>query len=229
MVFSLFLKRRGPERRGRVWHMLQTVNHITTNPQTADFLCVAFAAFLYSCQFGVVEFQAGKTRQATSQKPCLLQLETWQCERCNWQVAMCNGQLEIMYSSSWWISTGIHSYQSPVWNMQRLYRWGHGVQARNLPRGFPNQILHAQPHSQINENIACPLLWGGCLRIGIVYVGAVHHICNLHKKAKTNFKKKTHPMGGDQYSLYIIHMGDSLIAFRKPHLKGHVVHRKNSF
>ena len=73
---------------------------------------------------GVVELQACKTRQPTSQKPCLLLLETWQCERCNWQVAICNGQIEIMDPSSWWSSIGIHSYQSPMRNMQRLYRWG---------------------------------------------------------------------------------------------------------
>ena len=149
MVFSVFLMGRGQKEEAGALHMLQTINKITTNPQAADFSRVAFAALLYSCQFGVVELQAGKTRQPTSQKPCLLLLETWQCERCNWQVAMCNVQIELMDSSSSWISIGIHSYQSLMWNMQRLYRWGGMVVKPEIfPEVFPTKSCMHNPTSK---------------------------------------------------------------------------------
>ena len=51
---------RGQKEEAGAWHMLQTSNQLTTNPRAADFPCVAFAALLYSCRFGVVELQAGK-------------------------------------------------------------------------------------------------------------------------------------------------------------------------
>ena len=98
-----------------------------------------------------------KTRQPTSQKPCLLLLGTWQCEKCNWQVAMCNGQIEIMDSSSWWIPIGIRSYQRPTWSMPRLYRWGAWCSSPKSSKRFSQPILAC--------TTPLPNQWKSCLSL----------------------------------------------------------------
>ena len=230
LCFLCFSRGLGPGRTGRGM-AYATDNQPNHNKSTSSwfFICgFCSVVLLMSIWVGGAPGWK-KTRQPRSQKPCLLLLETWQCERCNWQVAMCNGQIEIMDASSLWISIGIRSYQSPMWNMQRLYTWGGIVfKPEIFPEVFPYQILHAQHHSQINGNIAFLWLSGGCVRIGIVRVGAVHHICNFPKIIKSIFeeKKRKPTLWRDQSSYFIFCMRGVLIGIPNTHLKGNVFHRK---
>ena len=98
---------------------------------------------------------------------------------------------------------------------------GHGVQARNLPRGFPHQIEHAQPHFQINANLAFLCLWGGwwmCTNPCRLWRGSAAYL-QFNKKKKKQIPpiiKKTN--WGHQSSFCIVHLwrgGDSLGAFQK--------------
>ena len=204
--------------------MLQTINQITTNPQAADFSCVAFAALFYSCQFGVVELQAGKTRQPASQKPCLWLVATWQCERCNWQVAMCNRQIEIMDSSSWWIPIEIHSYQSSMWNMQRLYRWVAWWSSPKSSQRFPptKSCMHS-PTSKSTKILP----FYGC-GVGVYEpVAFMKGLCIIFAISKKK-KKKTIPNKNKKTShrvrpIIILHRscrGGAFTGISKTHWKG---------
>ena len=158
-----------------------------------------------------MEPQAGKTRQPTSQKPCLLLLVTWQCERCSWQVAMCDGQIEIMDSSFWRISTGIDSYQRPMWNMQRLYRWVAWCSSPKSSERF------SQP------NLACttplPNQQTYCLSMVVGWVCTNRSRwcrgCASYLQFRKKSKKINSSYGEDQSWFYMFH-GDSLIALQKP-------------
>ena len=165
-------------------------HHITTNPQAADFSCVAFAALFFSCQLGVVELRAGITKQPTSQKPCRLLLGTWQCERCNWQIAMCNGQIEIMDSSSLWICIGAHNYQSPMWNMQRFYRWGAWCSSPKSFQRFSQPNLACTTPLKVQLNICLSMVVGWVCTNRYCWCRGRSSYLQFFKKNKNQFQKQ---------------------------------------
>ena len=152
------------------------------------------------------ELQAGKTRQRTSQKPCLLLLGTWQCERCKWHVAMCNRQIEIMDCFSWWISIGIRCYQSLMWNMQRLYSWGAWCSSpKSSQRCCPPTLACTTPLPNQRKSCISMVVWSVCTdryRLCRVCVSYLH----LSKQNKNQFRRKTN-VWGDQTSLCMFYKG----------------------